>query len=56
MVKKFYNEEGANLMIPEEDMFVAEQPVPVITKYEVEERQRKIEEQRIRKEEKILAA
>jgi len=56
LVKKFYNEEGANLMIPEEDMINADFQQQNIGKVQVDERQRKIAEQKLKKEEKIRQA
>ena len=44
LVKKFYNEEGANLLIPADDMIVHEYNENYKAKVDVNERQRKIEE------------
>jgi hypothetical protein len=56
LVKKFYNEEGANLMIPEEDLINHEMGEFNRPKLDVNERQKRIEEQLRRKEEKIKQA
>lgn len=48
LVKKFYNEQGPNLLIPEEDLHKAEQKG-----FDANEVQRKILEQQRKKEEKI---
>ena len=48
LVKKFYNEQGPNLLIPEEDLFRAEQ-----RGFNVEDVQKRILEDQRKKEEKI---
>ena len=53
LVKKFYHEEGANLLIPEEDMMIHEYNQMNKVKVNVEERQKRIEEQQRKKEDKI---
>lgn len=56
LVKKFYHEEGANLLIPEEDMMLHEYNKLNKVKVNVEERQKRIEEQQRKKEDKIRQA
>ena len=56
LVKKFYNEEGANLLIPQEDMMIHEFKEENRATFNIEERQRKYAEQERRKQEKIRLA
>ena len=44
LVKKFYNEEGANLLIPQEDMMIHEFKEENKATFNIEERQRKYAE------------
>ena len=53
MVKKFYHEEGANLLIPADDMIVHEYNQNYKPRIDIEERQRKIREMQERKAAKI---
>ena len=53
LVKKYYQEDGGNLLIPEEDMMIHEYNQMNKVKVNVEERQKKIEEQQRKKEDKI---
>jgi|TARA_B110000305_G_C18770303_1_gene329269 uncharacterized membrane protein len=56
LVKKFYGEEGANLLIPQEDMVMHEYNMTNKVVVDVEDRQRRIREQARKKEEKIRQA
>ena len=49
LVKKFYNEQGPNLLIPEEDLYRAEQ-----RGFNIDEVQRRIQEDARKKEDKIM--
>ena len=44
LIKKFYHEEGANLLIPQEDMVMHEYNLQNKVKVNVDEQQRKIRE------------
>ena len=56
LIQKFYHEEGANLLIPQEDMAMHEFKRENKVKVDVNERQRRIREAQERKEQKILDA
>ena len=56
LVKKFYHEEGANLLIPQEDMMIHEFKEENKVTFNIEERQKKYAEQERRKQEKIRLA
>lgn len=56
LVKKFYNEEGANLLIPQEDMIYHEYKEENKLSFNIDERQKKYAEQERRKQEKIRLA
>ena len=49
LVKKFYNEEGANLLIPQEDMMIHEFKEENKVVFNIEERQKKYAEQERKK-------
>lgn len=56
LVKKFYHEEGANLLIPQEDLIMHEYNMQNKVKVDVEDHQRRIREQQRKKDEKIRLA
>lgn len=56
LVEKFYHEEGANLMIPEQDLVQHELDKMYKPKFNAKETQRRIDEQRRKKEDKIRNA
>ena len=56
LVQKFYNDEGANLLIPADDMVLHEYNQHYKAKIDIHERQRKIDEMREKKEAKIRMA
>lgn len=56
LVKKFYNEEGANLLIPQEDMMIHEYQEHNAPRFNIQERQKKYAEIERRKQEKIRLA
>lgn len=56
LVAKFYNEEGANLLIPQEDMMYHEFKEENKPQFNIEERQKKYAEQERKKQEKIRQA
>ena len=53
LIQKFYHEEGANLLIPQEDMVMHEYNMQNRVVVDVEDQQRRIRDQARRKEEKI---